>query len=116
MLDQIPYDIAQLLLFTIPGFFIVWSFRKTAGSKQIAEFEYLMFSAFWGVILLGFLGFSISKETLTLALSNPYSACIIFSTLGVFFGGIAGTFFRDRELLKIVCSRVIKKVKIITRL
>lgn len=110
-MNQIPFDILQLLLFTIPGFFIVWSFRKASSSESISDFEYLMFSVFWGVVLLGFLGFSVTKETLNSALSNPYTACIVFSTLGIFFGSISGIMFKDRELFVIIFFRIVKILK-----
>ena len=108
---QIPFETIHLLLFTIPGFFGVWAFRKANDSKHINDFEYLMFSVFWGIILLGFFGWAVSKETLTKALENLYAACIVFSAFSVFFGSIFGGINKDRKLFPLLCSRLLYWIK-----
>jgi hypothetical protein len=108
---QIPFEIVQFLIFTIPGFFGVWSFRKANDSKQISDFEYLMFSVFWGIILLGFFGWVVSKEMLTKALENLYSACIIFSLFSIFFGSIFGQINKERHLFHAIYSKLLNWIK-----
>lgn len=108
---EVPFEIVQLLIFTIPGFFGVWSFRKANNSKHITDFEYLMFSVFWGIIFLTFLGLAAPKETLIKALTNIYSACIVFSLFSMFFGSIFGQINKDRDIFPILYSKLLNWIK-----
>lgn len=110
-MDVFPIDIFHLLLFTIPGFFIVWSFRKVNGENKINDFEYLMFSVFWGVILLAFFGSQLPKEKLNLILSNPYAGCLIFSIFGIFFGNGIGQLTKNKDFFIIIYTKIIKLIK-----
>lgn len=108
---EIPFEIVHLLVFTIPGFFGVWAFRKANDSKSINDFEYLMFSVFWGIILLGFFGWAGEKETFIKAFENIYAACIVFSLFSIFFGSVFGQINKDRDIFPILYSKLLSWVK-----
>lgn len=80
----------HLLLFTIPGFFAVWSYHKANGTKVESDFEYLIFSFFWGLILLGFLGWFLPQEKFNLFFKNIYSGTMILSLISIGLGNLFG--------------------------
>jgi hypothetical protein len=43
---------AGYLLFVVPGFCLVWTYRHFTRSQKIGEFEYAVWSFLWGVPLL----------------------------------------------------------------
>lgn len=52
-MDSGSLSAAGYILFVIPGFIAVWTFRHFTGSKdKLGEFEYVMWSSIWGFILL----------------------------------------------------------------
>ncbi len=42
---------AGYLLFVIPGFVLIWTYRHFTKAKKIGEFEYAAWSFFWGAAL-----------------------------------------------------------------
>lgn len=81
-MDTFPIETFHLLIFTIPGFFIIWSYRKVRGGNAISDFEYLMFSLFWGLILLIVYASIVDQVTISTVLKNPYATAVSFSLLG----------------------------------
>lgn len=81
-IDNIPVDLFNLLIFTMPGFFFVRAFSN----KQRSDFEYLMFSMFWGILLLVFFYHILPIEKFTPILQNPYSGAIALSMCGYVLG------------------------------
>lgn len=82
-------DTYSYFLIVLSGFGLVWGFRKGIRSKgSITDFEYLGFSAFWGVLVLA--GFQWlyrnDAEKFTGSLKNPYAAgvglCMVSLVLG----------------------------------
>lgn len=110
-MDTFPIDAFNLLIFTIPGFFGVWAFRKANDSKPISDFEYLMFSIFWGIILLSFFGWTAPKEIFIKTLENIYAASITFSLFAIFFGSIFGQMNKDRHVFPILYSKLLDWIK-----
>lgn len=83
-------DIFHLLIFTIPGFFAVWSYHKAKGKKIESDFEYLVFSFFWGLVILALFGWIIPKEKFDLFFKNIYSGTLILSLINIVLGNIFG--------------------------
>lgn len=72
----------------------VWVFRKTVKSKEkLGEFEYIGFSAFWGIILIALYN-SVrahfpSSPTADL-FSNPFAAGLCLSIAGMIGAWVSG--------------------------
>lgn len=78
------------------GFGIVWSFRKACGiKKELGDFEYLGFSAFWGGILLAtyVLSFEGDIEKLNQAIKIPFLAGITLFVFGCILGYLFGKIY-----------------------
>ena len=50
-MDKLSVGDITFLLFVIPGFLVVWTFRYFSKAKIQGEFEYLGLSFVWGMIL-----------------------------------------------------------------
>lgn len=91
---QISINDLNFLLFIIPGFIIVWSFRYFTGSRKTGDFEFLGLSFFWGLtnLLLTFLYYKTfwSQEKFQTMLENPYGAVFTLSLFGFTLGWIGG--------------------------
>lgn len=89
-------DTYTLFLVILSGFAVVWNFRKFSGStKNISDFEYLMFSALWGVFVAGGYAWVFKARPEALAvLNNPYSAGILLFIVGWGVGGVAAWIVR----------------------
>lgn len=85
-MDSFPTESFHLLIFTIPGFFLVWSYKDFGKSNKISDFEYLMFSLFWGLFMVAIFSSLVKKETIFPLLQNPYAGAITFSLLGIIIG------------------------------
>jgi hypothetical protein len=73
------------LLFTIPGFCLVWTFRHFARRTEIGDFEYAVWSFVWGTLMFA-LSVYASKDVgqIIFDLNNPLK---LFSTsLGMGLG------------------------------
>lgn len=80
--NNISIDLVNLLIFTMPGFFFVRAFSK----KQKTDFEYLMLSMFWGILLLIVIYNILPTERFIPLFGNPYAGAIVFSILGYLLG------------------------------
>lgn len=71
----------------------VWSYRKTTKStKPINQFEYIGFSAFWGIILIILYDLLTKiKEPSTDLLSNPFATGFCLSLIGIGLGYLGGS-------------------------
>jgi len=79
-----PLETQSFFIIILSGFITVWGFRKVSHSKKaISDFEYLGFSAFWGVLLMGIYGW-LQKDNPGLAetISNPFSFGLTLSFFG----------------------------------
>lgn len=86
-------DTVTFFVVVLQGSGLVWSFRKGSGSiKQISEFEYLCFSAFWGIMLLAaaFSGASDKTEYINRISENIYVAGAGAFLVALVFGFLAG--------------------------
>lgn len=86
MIKEIPWDIFQLLYFTMPGFFFVWALSISLGKKIESDFEYLMLSLSSGVILTALLYVIFPDSRMTAILQSPYAAAIGFSLITMALG------------------------------
>lgn len=76
----------QFLIFVIPGFVTVWTFRYFTKSEKKGDFEFLGLSFFWGLIILLFYELVSPKESINKLLENHYAAAFVFSLVGPIFG------------------------------
>ncbi|MCX6702191.1 MAG: hypothetical protein NTX96_03300 [Candidatus Zambryskibacteria bacterium] len=82
--QNIPLDLFNLLLFTMPGFFFVWAFSK----NKKTDFEYLMFSMFWGILLMTLFYHVLPTEKFTPLLQNPYAGAVSLLITAMVIGSI----------------------------
>ena len=90
-LKDFPIDLLTLLMFTVPGYFVVWSFHKANKSEPKSDFERLIFSVFWGVVMLCSYPLLTTAEQLKQLLGNPFATMMVFSFLGVMVGAFGAT-------------------------
>lgn len=95
-------DSYNFFLIILGGFFAVWSYRKTSRWKRdITDFEYLGFSAFWGLLLMGLMAISsnIQNKDFGVILESPYITGSILSfggvIIGTFTARVVNWVFRD---------------------
>lgn len=83
---DLPISEANLFIFIIPGFIIVWTYRNYMGIKREGEFEYLALSLFWGLLLLVFASLINNwiDGKLSVVFQNYYVFALIFSFIGFF--------------------------------
>lgn len=74
-MENLSIDITHFLLFVIPGFILVWTFRNFTGSKKTGDFEYAGLSFFWGLVMVSIYGAMLPGRLGDL-LSNPYAAAL----------------------------------------
>lgn len=77
-------DIASLLLFTMPGFYLLWSF----GYRAKSDFVFFMFSMFWGIALMVFFYKLSSVNWITPLLNNLYAGAVVFSIFAYVLGWV----------------------------
>lgn len=97
-------DTHSYFLIILGGFGFVWGFRKGINSKkEIGDFEYLGFSAFWGVMVLAVYQwvYRNNLEKFNEILKNPYIAGAVFFLVSAVSGCVIGLFFSwIRSLVK----------------
>ncbi len=86
------FGLINLLLFTLPGFFAVWSFNKFRGKKIESDFEYAAFSFFWGLIIMVVVVQFSSEDNVNKFFDNLYATSVAFSIFAVFIGMAASGF------------------------
>ncbi len=90
----------SFLLFVIPGFITVWSYRYSTYSEKKADFELLGLSFFWGIVIAAFYGYIAKdkKEAIQLFSNNPYAACLVLSFIGSIFAFAISTWKEKNHL------------------
>ena len=83
--ETLSIDLVTLLVFTMPGFFFVWAY----GKRRATEYEYFMFSMFWGVVLYWVFYHWIPLGGYVPALKNPLAG-VAFSVIAVILGVLLG--------------------------
>lgn len=86
VLDTISPDILNYLIFIMPGFFFFWI---VFGKKNRSDTELVVFSLFWGIILMFLYHFVIPKDEFNSLIKNPYLAAVILSIASLALGFIA---------------------------
>ncbi len=82
-MENLPISDFNFFLFIIPGFMMVWCFKKLTGREVKGDFELLGLSAFLGLVNLVILN-SISKADNFAKLSqNVFAATIVSSVLSI---------------------------------
>jgi hypothetical protein len=99
---EISFDLVHILIFVIPGFIIVWSFRYFTDSKKSADFEYFALSTFWGLLNLLFYELISRAENVKSLLQNPYAATFVLSIFGLIIGWFGGVLSRTDWFQKII--------------
>jgi hypothetical protein len=94
---ELSIDTQTFFLIILSGFTLVWSFRHFSDSrKEILDFEYLGFSAIWGVLILA--GYSwltrAEPKRLDALIENPPAAGVALSLLAISIGFAAGKISR----------------------
>lgn len=97
MPDQSSISSYMLLLFVIPGFITVWSFRHVGSIKKASDFEYFALSVFWGLVMLLIYELITPLEMVQKLLQNLYAAALILSMIGFLFGWIGGRFVKAKK-------------------
>lgn len=78
MTEIFSVDLANVLLFTMPGFF----FLRAMGYKTESDLTYFMYSMFWGILFMVFVyKLILPLERIVPLIDNPYAGAIIFSLL-----------------------------------
>jgi len=84
-------DSYYFLLFVIPGFITVWTYRALFKIKKRGDFEYLGLSFFWGLVLfVAFMFFPNIEKLFSFMFGDffPISlvpAVVLFSIIGAFW-------------------------------
>jgi len=100
------FNINNFLIFIVPGFITVWTFRYFTKSEKKGDFEFLLLSFFWGLMSLFFteLGYSILYPTdytikFSKLIGNPYTAALLLPMTSVLFG-ILGSYISKQKWFK----------------
>ncbi|HAQ05813.1 TPA: hypothetical protein DCP13_03410 [Candidatus Azambacteria bacterium] len=109
-MENFPLDTINLLIFTVPGFVTVWTFRYFSRSEKKSEnFEFLALSFIWGLFLLIMVeliaqiiyGVNYNEKIKDL-LKNPYSAAFILLVYGASVGWIGSHISHNALFRKII--------------
>jgi hypothetical protein len=88
MLLKTFFTIVTLIIFGIPGFFLLWSY----GFKAKNEFTLFLYSILWGTILMLIFYYALPLNGLPVLIRNPYVGSLIVSLLAFVIGKIAKKF------------------------
>jgi hypothetical protein len=88
--ETLSLDLVTLLVFTMPGFFFVWAH----GRRKATDYEYFMFSMFWGIILYWIFYRWIPLGVYIPILKDPLAGAIAFSFLALILGGLVSKLTR----------------------
>ena len=99
-MDYLRLEDFHFLIFTIPGFLVVWSFRFFTQSKREGDFEYLGLSFVWGFILLILFGNLFRGQVENV--SNLYALASLLSIGAIVLGWIGSQIARRSITKKIV--------------
>lgn len=100
MIDQ-AIDMTTFLLFIIPGFITVWSYRYATYSEKTGEFELIGLSFFWGVTILLLVAALAPSGALNAALDDRWrlsGVAFAFSLVGGSIAFFAALFKKKNRL------------------
>lgn len=112
-----PSDPFSYFVIILGGFAVVCAFRKASGTtKPLSEFEYLGFSAFWGILLFMFFAWLLrGKPELIESLAGPFghlSAAPNIFLLGLGVGVLGFAIFNSlRKLLRFLERKTPQVIK-----
>jgi hypothetical protein len=82
-MENIQISELHFLIFIIPGFLMVWCFRKFTHKEIKSDFELIGLSVFWGLINLLLWELINKKETVAKMFENVYSAAFFLCLFGI---------------------------------
>jgi len=85
-MDLTVFSEQNFLIFILPGFITVWTFRYFTNSKKSGDLEFLILSFIWGFLILLFNEWTSAKVELDKLLQNPYAVALTFGISGFVFG------------------------------
>jgi peptidoglycan/LPS O-acetylase OafA/YrhL len=102
-MDYLSIGEYNFLIFIIPGFLTVWSFRYFTESKKKGDFEFLGLSFIWGLIMLIIFQL-INKKNYPVErlLSNPYAAAVVLSLFGFISGWLGNQIIQWKWFRKLI--------------
>jgi hypothetical protein len=84
--DQLlTFDSFYFLLFIIPGFITVWTFRSLSKTQSKSDFEYFALSAFWGLVMFIIFLYTSKAKILTSIFNDFYPFTLVFSSVSFQF-------------------------------
>lgn len=86
----------HFLLLILPGFVLVWTYRRFTKPRPIGDFEYAGLSFIWGFLLVGLTGHVLEYLPKQ---SNPYGIVFWFCIFGALIGWF-GSFVARWEWVK----------------
>jgi hypothetical protein len=95
---QISIETLNYLIFIIPGFTLVWSFRYFTRSERKGEFELAGLSFLAGLLTLSVAQLIYPPEKLTKLLQNPYSTTLVFSAIALTLGFLCALFSKTFDI------------------
>lgn len=104
-MENVSFNLSdvQYLLFIIPGFVVVWTYRFFSKPKPIGEFEYAGLSFIWGIILVASTGFILKYlPDQELFNKSPYNYTFWLSFFGLIFGWLGSFVARSKWLKKLI--------------
>jgi hypothetical protein len=106
----------NFFLFAIPGFLMVWCFRKFTHKEIKSDFELVGLSIFWGLVNLALWEFFSGTKIVNETLKNIYVAALVLCLVGVLFSYIGSWIALQKWWLAVkVClkSRPVRFIKFI---
>jgi hypothetical protein len=82
MLQETFFDLITLIIFGIPGFFLLWTY----GFKAKNDFILVMYSIFWGTVLMLIFYYALPIKGIPVLIRNPYVGSLLVSVLAVGIG------------------------------
>ena len=92
----------HFLIFIVPGFLTVWTFRYFTHSNKRGDFELLGLSFVWGLVMLLFFELINTQEETRKLLENSYATAIVLSCLGFIAGWLGSYVSRCRYFKKLI--------------
>ncbi len=87
-MENLQMSEVNFFLFLIPGFLMVWCFRKFTGREIKGDFEFAGLSIFLGLINIMIWELLSKQEVINKTLENVYSATFILCLFAVIFAYI----------------------------
>lgn len=82
--ENMPIELFVLLIFTMPGFFLIKIFSK----KSRSGFEHSILSLFSGILLMTLYYYILPNDKFNILIQNPIAGAIIFSIITILFATV----------------------------